>query len=41
MPLLPAFEKQRKAELCEFKANLVYRVSFKAARTTQSSTVSK
>ena len=29
MPLIPAFGRQRQADLSEFKANLVYRVSFR------------
>ena len=28
-PLIPALGRQRQADLCEFKANLVYRVSFR------------
>jgi hypothetical protein len=27
MPLLPALRRQRQADLCEFKASLVYKVS--------------
>ena len=27
MPLIPALERQRQTDLCEFKASLVYRVS--------------
>ena len=27
-PLIPALGRQRQADLCEFKASLVYRVSF-------------
>jgi hypothetical protein len=31
MPLIPALRKQRQADLCEFKASLVYRASFRTA----------
>ncbi|EGV91257.1 hypothetical protein I79_026099 [Cricetulus griseus] len=33
MPLIPALGKQRQADLSEFKASLVYKVSFRTART--------
>jgi hypothetical protein len=33
-PLTPAFRRQRQVELCEFKASLVYIVSFRIARAT-------
>ena len=29
MPLIPALERQRQADLCEFEASLVCRVSFR------------
>ena len=29
MPLIPALGRQRQADVCEFKASLVYRVSFR------------
>ena len=32
MPLIPALEKQRQVDLCEFKASLVYRMSSQTAR---------
>ena len=32
MPLIPALEGQRQADLFEFKASLVYRVSSRTAR---------
>jgi hypothetical protein len=32
--LTPAFRRQRQVELCEFKASLVYIVSFRIARAT-------
>ena len=35
MPLIPALRRQRQVDLCEFKARLIYRVSFKIARATQ------
>ena len=41
MPLISARQRQRQVDLCEFKANLVYRVSFKTARATQRNPVSK
>ena len=33
-PLIPALRRQRQGDLCEFKTNLVYRVSARTARTT-------
>jgi hypothetical protein len=36
-PLIPALRRQRQADLCEFEASLVYRVS---SRTTQKNPVS-
>jgi hypothetical protein len=41
MPLVPAFKRQRQADLCAFKASLVYRVSSRTARATQRNPVSK
>ena len=35
MPLIPTLGRQRQMDLCEFKASLVYRVSFRTARATQ------
>jgi hypothetical protein len=35
VPLIPAHRRQRQVDLCEFKANLVYRASFRTARATQ------
>ena len=35
------FRMQRQANLCEFKVNLVYRVSSRTARPTQRNPVSK
>ena len=32
MPLIPALGRQRQVDLCEFKSNLVYRVSSRTAR---------
>ena len=40
MPLIPGLWRQRQAELCELGASLVYRVSFRTARTTQRNPVS-
>ena len=34
-PLIPALRKQRQADLCEFRACLVYRVSSRTASATQ------
>ena len=34
-PLIPTLEKQRQADLYEFKASLVYRVSSRIPRATQ------
>ena len=39
--MIPALERQRQVDLCEFKATLVYRVSSKTARVTQRNPVSK
>ena len=41
MPLIPAHRRQRQADLCEFKARLVYRTSFRTSRTTQRNPVSE
>ena len=40
-PLVPVLGRQRQAELCEFEASLVYRVSSRIARATQRTPVSK
>ena len=32
MPLIPALGRQRQADLCEFEASLVYKVSFRIVR---------
>ena len=40
-PLIPALGTQRQADICEFEASLVYRVSSRAARATQRNPVSK
>ena len=40
--MIPALLRQRQADLCEFEANLVYRVSSRTARTlSQRNPVSK
>ena len=39
--LIPALRRQRLADLCEFKASLVYKVSSRSASTTQKNPVSK
>jgi hypothetical protein len=41
MPLIPARRRQRQADLCKFKAMLVYRVSSRTARDTQRNPVWK
>jgi hypothetical protein len=41
MPLIPVLGKPRQANLCELKASLVYRVSFRKARNTQRNPVLK
>ena len=41
IPLIPALSRQRQEDLCEFKANLVYTVSSRTARTTQRNLVLK
>ena len=35
MALIPALRRQRQADLCEFEASLVYRVSSRTFRATQ------
>jgi hypothetical protein len=39
--LIPALRRQRQADLYEFKASLVYRVSSRTARTSQRNPVSE
>ena len=39
--VIPAFRRQRQADLCEFKANLVYIENFRTVRATQNDPVSK
>jgi hypothetical protein len=34
-PIIPALRRQRQADLCEFKASLVYRASFRTDKDTQ------
>jgi hypothetical protein len=41
MPLIPVVGRQRLANLCEFKASLVYRVSSRTEKATQRNPVSK
>jgi len=40
-PLIPELRRQRQAELCEFKASLVYRVNSRTAKAMQRNPVSK
>lgn len=35
MPLIPAIERQRQVDVCEFKASLLYRASSWIVRATQ------
>ena len=35
LPLFPILGRQKQADLCEFKASLVYRASCRIARSTQ------
>jgi hypothetical protein len=35
MPLVSEFGRQRQADLCKFKASLVYIASFRTARATE------
>jgi hypothetical protein len=37
-PLIPALERQRQADLCEYEASLVCKVSSRTVRTTQRKT---
>ena len=39
--LIPAFGRQRQADLCEFETSLVYRASSRTARATQRNPVLK
>jgi hypothetical protein len=39
MPLVPALGGQRQGNLCEFEANMVYRVNSRTARATQRNSV--
>jgi hypothetical protein len=41
MPLIQALGRQRKEDLCEFKAILVYRASLRTVRSTQRNLVSE
>jgi hypothetical protein len=41
MPLIPTLRRQKEVDLCEFEANLVYRVSSRIARATQNNPDSK
>ena len=40
-PLILALERQRQADLSEFKASLIYKVSSRTARATQTNPVTK
>jgi hypothetical protein len=40
MPLIPALEGQRQADLYEFETSLVYRVSSRTAKAKQRNTLS-
>jgi hypothetical protein len=41
MPLIPAVERQRQMDLCEFEASLVYIESSRTARRLHSDTLSQ
>ena len=41
MLLIPALGRQRQADLCEFKASIVYKVSSRTARATHRETLSQ
>jgi hypothetical protein len=41
MPLIPAFEKQRQMDICEFKASLVYIAFSRPAKATERSCPNK
>ena len=41
MPLIPAQRRQRQADLCEFEASLVYRVSSRTTEDIHRNPVSK
>jgi hypothetical protein len=42
MPVMPTLRSQRQMDLCEFRASLVYKVSFRKARSiTQRKLISK
>jgi hypothetical protein len=40
-PLIPALERQRQADLCEFEASLVYRANSRTVRVTQRNPILK
>lgn len=35
MPFIPALERQKQQDLCQFNANLVYRVNSRVAKATE------
>lgn len=39
--MIPALKRQRQADLCEIKANMVYRVSSRIAKATHRKTLSQ
>jgi hypothetical protein len=41
MPLIPALRRQRQADLCEFEASLLYRVSSKTDKAIHRETKSQ
>jgi hypothetical protein len=41
MPLIPVLGRQKQADLFEFEANMVYRVSSRTSRTIQRNLVSE
>jgi hypothetical protein len=40
-PLIPALERQRQVDLCEFKASLVYRVNSRISKATVKASFNK
>jgi hypothetical protein len=41
MPLIPVLRSQRLADVCEFEANVIFRVSCRTSKATQTNPVSK
>lgn len=41
MPLIPVLRSQRLADVCEFEASVIFRVSCRTSKATQTNPVSK